>query len=70
MIRLIEKNLGKKARIEFRPFQKVDMKATQADIGEARKILHWTPKISLDEGIRLAVAWYLANRVWLSKVRI
>ncbi len=70
MIRLIEKNLGKKASIKRRPFQRVDMKATQADITAARKTLKWSPRISLDEGIRRTTAWYLENRVWLAKVKV
>ncbi|MFH0984186.1 MAG: NAD-dependent epimerase/dehydratase family protein [Candidatus Omnitrophota bacterium] len=70
MIRLIENRLGKKAMIECQPFQKVDMKATQADITEAHKILRWSPKISLEEGIRRATDWYLENRSWLSKVKV
>ncbi len=70
MIRLIEKSLGKKAMIKRRPFQKVDMKATQADITEARKTLKWSPAISLAEGIRRTVAWHLASRSWLSKVKV
>jgi nucleoside-diphosphate-sugar epimerase len=70
MIRLIEKNLGKKATIERRPFPKVDMKATQADITEARKTLQWSPKIGLEEGIRRTVEWYDANKGWLKKVAV
>ena len=70
MIRLIEKNLGKKASIEHRPFQKVDMKATQADLTEARKTLLWSPRISLETGIRRTAAWYLENKSWLAKVRV
>ena len=31
---------------------------------------YWTPKISLDEGIRRAVAWYLTNTSWLFQVKV
>ena len=70
MIRLIEKSLGKKAAIERQPFQKVDMKATQADVTEARKTLHWSPRISLEAGIKCTVDWYLENKSWVSKVKV
>lgn len=70
MIGLIEKNLGKKARIIYKPVHIADMKATWADIGEAKKTLGWMPKVDLDEGIRRTVEWYNANRRWLKKVTV
>ena len=65
MIGLIEKNLGKKAKVIYKPFHTADMKATWADISEAKKTLGWMPKVNLDEGIRRTVKWYDANRSWL-----
>ena len=70
MIRLIEKYLRKKAVIKRLAFQKIDMKATWADISEAKKILKWQPKISLDQGVQRTVDWYLANRSWVSKLKV
>ncbi len=70
MIRLIEKLLRRKARIEPRAFSKIDMKATRADISSAKKTLHWSPKINFEQGIKRTVDWYLANESWLSKVKI
>lgn len=69
VIRLIEKLLGKKARIRQHAFPKTDIKATWADIFEARKTLGWSPKVGLAEGLRRAVAWHLANKAWLSKLK-
>jgi len=70
MIGLIEKNLGKKAKIVHKPFHIADIKATWADISVARKTLGWTPKVNLDEGIKRSVAWYVANRRWLKKISL
>jgi len=70
MIGLIEKNLGKKAKIVHKPFHIADIKATWADISEAKKTLGWTPKVNLDEGIKRTVQWHDANRSWLKKVII
>jgi len=70
MINLIEKNLGKKAQIINKPFHIADIKATWADISEAKKTLNWTPKVGLEEGIRRSVEWYVDNRGWLKKVTI
>lgn len=70
MIRFIEKSLGKKAKIERHDSQKVDMKATWADISKAKRILGWFPKVGLEEGIDRTVGWYLANKPWISKIKI
>jgi UDP-glucuronate 4-epimerase len=70
MIVLIEKYLGKEAMIDRHDFHKTDMKATWADISVARRTLRWSPKISLREGIARTVDWYLANKTWLSKIKV
>lgn len=61
-IELIEKCLGKKASIDFKPFHKADLKATWADITKANNILAWEPDVSLEEGIEKTVQWYLTNK--------
>jgi UDP-glucuronate 4-epimerase len=70
MIYLIEKGLGKKANIKRLAFHKADIKATWADISEAKKTLGWKPTVGLEEGIRKCVEWYLKNRSWLSQVKL
>lgn len=61
VIERIEQLTGKKANIEFRDFEKTDIKATWADIRKAEELLGWQPQISLDEGLRRSVEW---NREW------
>ena len=61
LIKHIERNLGKKARIKRLPALKVDMRHTRADISKAKKILSWSPAISLSEGIKRTVTWHLKN---------
>ena len=70
MIRLIEKNLGKKASLRYLPENKTDMRDTWADNTLARRILGWRPKISLEEGIRRTVAWHRENKDWLKGVAL
>jgi nucleoside-diphosphate-sugar epimerase len=70
MISLIERYLGKKARIRQAPFQKTDMMATWADIGKAKRLFDWTPEIPLSEGIGKTVDWHLRNREWVREIRI
>ncbi len=41
-----------RSRLEFRPLPEDDPKVRQPDIGRARRLLGWEPKVSLDEGLR------------------
>jgi nucleoside-diphosphate-sugar epimerase len=70
MISLVEHYLGKKARVRRESFQKTDMMATCADIGKAKRLLDWEPKVPLSEGVGKTVDWYLKNREWLRNIDI
>tara|TARA_Y100001968_G_scaffold259049_1_gene246159 strand:+ start:2002 stop:2988 length:987 start_codon:yes stop_codon:yes gene_type:complete len=62
----LEELIGKKARVEYQPFHEADLKQTWAEIGKAWQLLDWKPEISLDEGLRRTVDWYLLNRQWVN----
>ncbi len=70
MIGLIEENLGKKSVRKESAFHKADMKATWADIGKAKRLLGWSPSITLEEGMKRVAEWYLENRGWLRDIRL
>ncbi|MDA0577219.1 MAG: SDR family NAD(P)-dependent oxidoreductase [Verrucomicrobia bacterium] len=70
LINLIEAALGKPAARDEAPFHKADMKATWADITKAKELLDWSPTVSLEEGVKRTVAWYLENRAWLKDVKL
>ncbi|WP_456392528.1 SDR family NAD(P)-dependent oxidoreductase [Persephonella sp.] len=70
IISKIENLLGKKAKIEYKPFHKADMKETWADIEKAEKLLGWKPQIDIDEGLKRTVEWYLENRDWVRDVSV
>jgi len=61
LIKLIEKNLGKKANIIRKEEQEGDVPRTYADISKAKKLLGWQPKIKIEEGIKRFVEWYKNN---------
>lgn len=65
LIQLIEQNLGSKANIQYCPWQLTDATATWADISKARELLGWQPTITIEEGIKRTVDWYIQNRSWL-----
>jgi len=52
LIKIVERVLGKNARINFEPENENEIKNSRADINKVKK-LRWEPKISLEEGIRL-----------------
>lgn len=58
MIRLIEKNIKRKAVIDFLPMQPGDVKESFADIKYTTKMLSWSPKIDIKTGIPIVIDWY------------
>ncbi len=68
VIRLIERQTGKPARVEHRPANPADVLANQADVSKARRLLGWQPLVGLEEGIGRLVDWYNAERAWARDV--
>jgi nucleoside-diphosphate-sugar epimerase len=67
----LEQLTGKQARIKSTcQFHPTEIGQTQASIEKAAKILHWSPKIKLAEGLRHTVGWFLENREWLRQIRL
>ncbi|QDV63685.1 UDP-glucose 4-epimerase [Crateriforma conspicua] len=62
VIEMLERHTGEKAKIEYKPFHDADMHVTHAKNQKAEKILSWSPKVSLDEGLNETVAWHLSSR--------
>lgn len=54
----IEKNLGIVAIKKYLPMQAGDLKETWADISDLKKDFGFSPKVSLEEGVRRWVEWY------------
>ena len=68
MIERLEELTGCKAKVENRPFHKADMLSNLADVTKARQMLGWEPQVSLLEGMRKMVDWYMEERAWASQV--
>jgi len=68
IIKEIEKLLGKKAKFDYKPFHKADIKETWANISKAKDILDWEPNIDVYEGIKKSVDWYLENKNWVKDI--
>ena len=58
-IDIIEKYLGKKAKINLKPMQQGDVKETNADIDKLERITGYKPQTDIEEGIKRFIDWYL-----------
>jgi UDP-glucose 4-epimerase len=57
LMNTIEKITGKVAKIKHIENQKGDVRDTLADITKTTKILEWTPKINIEEGLQRQIKW-------------
>jgi UDP-glucuronate 4-epimerase len=57
LIELIEKSLGKPAKIERLPIQPGDVPITYADLTKSHRHLGYSPKVRIEEGIPRFVEW-------------
>ena len=58
-IDIIEKYIGKKAKINLKPMQQGDVKETNANIDKLEKITGYKPQTNIEEGIKRFIDWYL-----------
>jgi len=58
LVELLEKNLGKSAIKKLLPMQVGEVPVTYADISKSQKLLGFSPKTSLEEGIQKFLSWY------------
>ncbi|MGE5233753.1 MAG: GDP-mannose 4,6-dehydratase [Acidobacteriota bacterium] len=63
LVRWIGEELGVEPRIERQPEQPGDVPITYADVGKAHRMLGYSPKVPIREGIRRFVAWYREQAV-------
>ena len=49
---------GSRSPIIFRPLPEDDPKVRQPDIGRARSLLGWEPRVDTDEGLAHTLAWF------------
>lgn len=59
LISLTEKIIGKKAIILEKPIPEGDVIRTYADISKAKKLIDFSPKVSIEEGLSQFVEWYI-----------
>ena len=57
-IAVLEKALGKKARLDLLPMQPGDVPSTMADVSDLERDTGFRPKTTVEEGIARFVTWY------------
>jgi UDP-glucuronate 4-epimerase len=62
MIRLLEKELEKRARLQFQEQQTGDMPFTYADLTKAKRLLNYEPKVPFETGLSRFVAWFHGSK--------
>jgi len=60
-INVIENIIGKKAKIQQLPKQSGDVEITCADISKAKKLLNYNPEVTIENGMKIFIDWYLKN---------
>lgn len=58
VVRLLEKSIGKKAKVEMLPMQPGDVPETYADIDDLMREAGFRPNTPINDGIEQFVAWY------------
>ena len=58
-IEVLEQCLGRKARMELLPLQAGDVPDTEADVSELIGAVGYRPTVSVEEGVKRFVEWYL-----------
>ena len=59
-IEALETSLGRKAKKNFLPMQMGDVPRTSADVSDLEAATGFRPQITVEEGVRRFLDWYLA----------
>jgi UDP-glucuronate 4-epimerase len=62
LVRWIAEELGVEPRVERLPLQPGDVPITYADVRKAERLLGYSPKVPIRDGLRRFVAWYREAR--------
>jgi UDP-glucuronate 4-epimerase len=58
LVELVETAMGRKALVERKPNQPGDVPRTWADVSKSGRLLGYSPKVKIEEGIPLFVDWF------------
>jgi dTDP-glucose 4,6-dehydratase len=54
----VQRLVGCRCSIEFRPLPEDDPRVRRPDISRAREVLGWQPRVSFEDGMRRTIGWF------------
>jgi nucleoside-diphosphate-sugar epimerase len=57
LIGIMERAIGRRAKVKYTEKQKGDVRDTWADVSKAEKVLGWMPKTKIEEGLKKYIPW-------------
>ncbi|MDF2577860.1 MAG: uncharacterized protein K0S74_1344 [Chlamydiales bacterium] len=70
MIHILEKYVGKKAKLQYKDSHPADMPRTWANIEKAKKLLNWQPSVNIEEGLCRLNKWYVDQSAWAKNIEL
>ena len=70
VVAIIERLIGREARVQTSPPMESDMLSTFACIEKARKLMNWEPTVGIEEGVARTLEWYRKERSWAKDLQI
>jgi len=64
LLNIIEKETGKRSNIHYDDWRPSDQKVYISDISKAKDLLSWSPRISVNEGIKKSIQWIKDNEAY------
>ena len=58
LARLVLKLTGSKSRVVYKRLPQDDPRQRQPDIKRAKELLHWVPRVKLEEGLKKTIGWF------------
>ncbi len=62
LLDLLEQATGRRVSVSYQPWRLHDQKVYISDISAAERVLGWSPRVGLGEGVERMLAWIDANR--------
>jgi UDP-glucose 4-epimerase len=62
VIATMEMHLGRKLAIAWKPGRAIDVPTSVLSITRAQEVLHWSPKVSFEDGVRRTIDWWRSRR--------
>jgi len=63
LARMVLELTGSESEIEFRPLPEDDPRRRCPDVGKAKKLLEWEPRIGMEQGLMRTIVWFRRSSI-------